>query len=121
MRTVLAAVLVLASVTPAFADDIAGTYDVKFEEMAHNCSPPPVALGRSKLAITVFAKKNSLTVDIATIPLMAGVPAKSGKVNAKTVGGPVATTVQGLDAKYSIAGKIDDGGMAQLVLVAEYI
>jgi hypothetical protein len=96
-----------------------GSYDVKFDEMGHNCNPPPVALGRSKL--TIAQKKSSITVDIDTIPEMAGVTQKGGKINAKTVKGAVATTVQGLDARYSIAGKIDDGGILQLVLVAEYI
>ena len=119
---VLAVVLSLGSV--ASAEDAAGSYDVKFEEMATTCTPPPVALARSKVNIATNAKKNSVTVNIETIPEMAGVPQKGGKINAKTVkggNGVVPTTIQGLDAKYSIAGKIEDGGMLQLVLVAEYI
>jgi hypothetical protein len=119
MRTLFALVLVASLGSVARAEDTAGSYDVKFEEMGHNCNPPPVALGRGKLNIAT--KKNSLVVNIDTIPEMAGVPEKGGKVNAKTVKGAVPTTVGGLDAKYSIAGKIDDGGMLQLVLVAEYI
>jgi len=121
--SIFSAALVLVGVlgSTAFAEDAAGSYDVKFEEMGHNCTPPPVALGRSKLTISTNPKKSALTVNIETIPEMAGVPQKGGKVNAKTVKGAVPTTVQGLDAKYSIAGKIEDGGMLQLVLVAEYI
>jgi hypothetical protein len=119
MRTLFALVLVASLGSVVRAEDAAGSYDVKFEEMGHNCNPPPVALGRGKLNIAT--KKNSLVVNIDTIPEMAGVPEKGGKVNAKTVKGAVPTTVGGLDAKYSIAGKIDDGGMLQLVLVAEYI
>ena len=119
MRTLFALVLVASLGSVVRAEDAAGSYDVKFEEMGHNCNPPPVALGRGRLTITT--KKNSLVVNIDTIPEMAGVPEKGGKVNAKTVKGAVPTTVGGLDAKYSIAGKIDDGGMLQLVLVAEYI
>ena len=118
MRTLFALVLVAGLGSAALADTT-GSYDVKFEEMGHNCSPPPVALGRGKL--TIATRKNSLVVNIDTIPEMAGVPEKGGKVNAKTVKGAVPTTVGGLDAKYSIAGKVDDGGMLQLVLVAEYI
>lgn len=113
----LAVVALVSSV--ASAEDTPGSYDVKFDEMGHNCSPPPVALGRSKLKIS--QKKTSITVNIETIPEMAGVTQKGGKINAKTVKGAVPTTVQGLDAKYSIAGKIDDAGIVQLVLVAEYI
>ncbi|MEP6862782.1 MAG: hypothetical protein ABJE66_19305 [Deltaproteobacteria bacterium] len=120
MRNLFALVLVASlSSSAAWAEDAAGAYDVKFEEMGHNCNPPPVALGRGKL--TIATRKNSLVVNIDTIPEMAGIPEKGGKVNAKTVKGAVPTTVGGLDAKYSIAGKIEDGGMLQLVLVAEYI
>ena len=119
MRTLFALVLVASLGSAARAEDAAGSFDVKFDEMGHNCNPPPVALGRSKL--TIATRKNSLVVNIDTIPEMAGVPQKGGKINAKTVKGAVPTTVAGLDAKYSIAGKIEEGGMLQLVLVAEYI
>jgi len=124
MRSFLVLALVAAAGSVAFAEDASGSYDVKFDEMATTCTPPPVALARSKVNIATNVKKNSLTVNIETIPEMAGIPQKGGKVNAKTVkgsNGVVPTTVQGLDAKYSIAGKIEDGGMLQLVLVAEYI
>jgi hypothetical protein len=50
---------------------------------------------------------------------MVGIPAKSGKINAKTTK-KVATTVQGLDGKYGVSGRVDDNGVLQLVLVAEY-
>ena len=120
MKRSIAVVLVLAASAPAFADiDVGGNYDVKYEEVGHNCDPPPVALTRSKLVIATIPKKNALTVNIDTIPEMAGVPAKNGKINATTIK-VMATTVQGLDAKYSVAGKVDDGGVLQLVLTAEY-
>lgn len=118
------AVLVSLAGSAAFAEDASGSFDVKFDEMATTCTPPPVTLARSKVDIATNLKKHSLTVNIETIPEMAGIPQKGGKVNAKTIkgsNGVVPTTVQGLDAKYSIAGKIEDGGMLQLVLVAEYI
>jgi len=122
MRSFFVLALLAAMGSAAFAEDASGSYDVKFDEMATTCTPPPVALARSK--VNIATKKNSVTVNIETIPEMAGVPQKGGKVNAKTIkgtNGVVPTTVQGLDAKYSIAGKIEDGGMLQLVLVAEYI
>jgi len=120
MRTfVTAALLVAMMALQALAEDVSGAYDVKFEEMGTGCSPPPVALGRSKLVITNNPKKNSLTVNIETIPEMAGVPQKGGKITAKTTK-QLPTTVQGLDGKYSIGGKIDDSGIVQLVFVAEY-
>jgi len=122
MRTLVVALGIATTLAaPAFADvDAAGTYDVKFDEMGHNCDPPPVALTRSKVVVASNSRSNSLTVNIDTIPEMAGVPARGGKINAKTLK-VMATTVQGLDAKYSVAGKVDDGGVLQLVLVAEYI
>lgn len=119
MRVLLAVAVIGATTLTAWADDIAGSYDVKFEEMGQNCKPPPVALGRGKLTIAI--KKATLTVNIDTIPEMIGVPPKAGKINAKTLNGPLPTTVQGLDANYSIAGRVDDGGALQLVLVTEYI
>jgi hypothetical protein len=125
MRIIPTALLGLAALAaataPAAADELAaisGKYDVKFDEMASNCTPPPVALARGVLTIEI--KKNSLTINTDLIPLMAGVPAKNGKVNAKTTK-LVGTTVQGLSGRYSVAGRVDDNGVLQLVLVAEYI
>lgn len=118
MRILLPALLVVLVAGTARADEnVTGTFDVKFEEMASNCTPPPVALGRGKL--TIRTEKNSLTVNTDLIPLMVGVAAKNGKVNAKTAK-IVGTTVVGLSGKYSVAGRVE-GGMLQLVLVAEYI
>lgn len=119
MRTILTVLVALgATSAPAFADEqVAGVYDVKFEESGSTCNPPPVSLGRGKLTIDV--KKGSLTVNTELIPLMNGVPQKNGKISAKTKK-TVGTTVQGLSANYSVAGRVD-GGMLQLVMTAEYI
>jgi len=107
----------LFAAAPALADDsAAGVYDVKFEEAGTTCSPPPVALGRSKLTIEI--KKSILSVNTDLIPVMYGAPDKTGRVSAKTK--LVGTTVMGLSARYSIAGRVD-GGMLQLVLTADYV
>ena len=118
-RLVAATALAIASfaTTPAFAQDIAGTYEVKFEEMSTNCAPPPATYTRADLRIDVA--KSSLRINIDTIPQMAGIPAKSGKISAKTPK-KLASTVQGLDGKWAISGRVDDNGVLQLVLVAEY-
>jgi hypothetical protein len=114
----VAAVFILAAIaSPALADDVAGSYEVKFEEMSTNCAPPPVTYTRGVVKVDVA--KSSLRVNIETIPQMVGIPAKSGKINAKTTK-KVATTVQGLDGKYGVSGRVDDNGVLQLVLVAEY-
>ena len=121
MRTIPSVLVVLAMTAmtaPAFADEqVAGSYDVKFEESGSTCNPPPVALGRGKLTIDV--KNGALTVNTELIPLMKGTPQKNGKISAKTPK-VVGTTVQGLSANYSVAGRVD-GGMLQLVMTAEYI
>ena len=115
MRTIWILCMLAA---PALADEsVAGTYDVKFEEAGTTCSPPPIALGRGKLTIDI--KKNALTVNTDLIPQLVGVPAKGGKISAKT-NKVVGTTVVGLSGRYSVAGRVD-GGMLSLVLVAEYI
>jgi hypothetical protein len=118
MRSLIVLVVLSA---PAFADvDPAGAFDVKYTEIGNNCSTAPVAsIPNGRLNVTTNARKNSLTVNIDTIPEMVGVPERGGKVNATTLK-VVPTTVQGLDGRYSIGGKVDDGGVVQLVLTAEY-
>jgi hypothetical protein len=119
MRTVvIASLLALATATPAFADEnVTGNYDVKFEEAGSTCERNPVTLTKGKLVIDI--KKSTLTVNIETIYQMVGVPQKNGKISAKTTK-IVGTTVGGLSARYSIAGRVE-GGMLQLVLTAEYV
>jgi hypothetical protein len=108
----------VGAASPAFADEnVAGTYDVKFEEAGSTCNPNPVTFTKSKVVIDV--KKGALRVNIETIYEMVGVPQKNGKISAKTTK-IVGTTVQGLSAGYSAAGRVDNG-MLQLVLTAEYV
>jgi hypothetical protein len=117
--TILAGVFLLATLGVARADDaINGSFDVKFEEMANNCSPAPVTYKRARVTIETKKKDLGVKFEEGLIPAMSGIPAKNGKINASTKK-PVGTTVDGLDAKYSVAGRVD-GGMLQLVLVAEY-
>src|SRR6516162_9560235 len=90
--TVLTVLMLLVAAAPALADEnVAGVYDVKFEESGSTCNPPPVALGRGKLTIEV--KKGVVTVNTDLIPLMTGTVQKNGKISAKTTK-IVGTTVQ---------------------------
>jgi hypothetical protein len=116
-RPVLALLFVAALASPAAAQKVDGAYEVKFEEMSTNCDPPRFAYTRG--VVRIDTAKSSLRVNIETIPQMAGVPGKSGKISAKTPK-KVATTVQGLDGRYSVSGRVDDTGVLQLVLVAEF-
>ncbi len=118
MRTFLSAtvaLLLLAVASPSHADDVTGTYDVKYEEVANNCNKTGMALGRGKLRIR--KEKNLLVVDIERIPLMSGSPNKSGAVRATSKIGP--TSIDKLDGKFSVAGKADAAAL-ELVFVAEY-
>ncbi len=118
MRTILTALAIMAVAVPAYADEnVAGVYDVKFEEAGSTCNPPPLTLGKGKVTIEVY--KGSLTVKTDLIPLMTGVPQKNGKISAKTLK-LMGTTIGGLSARYSAAGRVD-GGMLQLVMTAEYV
>lgn len=113
-----ALVVVAGLASPALADNkIDGTYEVKFEEMSTNCDPPRFAYTRG--TVRIDTAKSSLRVNIDTIPQMVGVPGKSGKISAKTTK-KQATTVQGLDGKYHVSGRVDEGGVLQLVLVGEF-
>jgi hypothetical protein len=121
MRTtsalLLTATLTAAVVAPrvAHADDVVGTYDVKYEEMANNCTDAGMSLGKGVLGIEL--RKGALVVDIERIPLMSGAPAKAGKLHAQSKLGK--TSIEGLDGKFSIAGRVEEG-MLQLLFVAEY-
>jgi hypothetical protein len=122
MRTNLLTVagLLLATASPALAQspNVAGTYEVKFEELAGNCDPVRFTYTRSNVQITTA--KNSLKVNVDAVRReMIGIPSKSGKVNAKTPK-KLATTVDGIDGKYHVSGRLDDSGVLELVLVAEY-
>ena len=120
MRTqLLVGVLVLAATSSAFAQApaVAGTFDVKYDEAGSTCNPPPVTYTRGK--VVVEENKKGVTVNIETIPQMFGGPAKKGSFKASTTK-QVPTTVQGLDAKYTMSGRIDESGVIAVVLVAEY-
>ena len=119
-RPVAALMFVALLASPALAQPtkVDGAYEVKFEEMSTNCDPPRFAYTRG--VVKIDTAKSSMRVNIETIPQMAGVPGKSGKINAKTPK-KSATTVQGLDGTYRVSGRVDESGVLQLVLVAEFM
>jgi uncharacterized protein related to proFAR isomerase len=115
ISTVTVALLVWLAASTSYADDVVGAYDVKYEEVANNCSNTGMSLTRGK--VNIRKEKNLLVVDIERIPLMSGSPNKSGAVRATSKIG--ATVIGGVDGKFSVAGRVDDSGL-QLVFVAEY-
>ncbi|KAB2905518.1 MAG: hypothetical protein F9K40_06720 [Kofleriaceae bacterium] len=99
------------------ADAVAGRYEVKYEEVTSNCTNTGMAMLRGVFQIQK-KKAQTVTVDIDRMPLMTGSAAKAGRVKATSKLGP--TSIQGLDGRFSVAGTVNDDGVLQMVLVAEY-
>ena len=116
-RSVALAATLLALAAPAYADDMAGSYDVKFEQVSTNCEHPVAYPQHGTLKIEV--KGVDLQVDIERTPLMIGKSAKTGKISAKSPK-PGHTPIQGMDGVFSVAGRITAEGMLSLVMVGEY-
>ena len=108
----------LAAFAPgvALADDapVAGVYEVKFDEVSNNCTQNSTSLQRGTVNVDT---KKGVTVDIERMPSMTGATPKAGKIKAASKLGP--SNIDGLDGKFSVAGRADDG-VIQLVFVAEY-
>jgi hypothetical protein len=111
----LAGVVLVFAVQTAGAQVVAGVYDVKFEEVSTNCTSP---LRYTHGKLTIGQKGNSITVDIDRTPLMGGIPAKNGRVSAKSK--PGGTMVEGMTGVFSVAGKVTPEGQLGLVMVGEY-
>jgi hypothetical protein len=115
--TLLAGVFLLVATSSALAQDVAGTFEAKFDEAGSTCNPPPVTYKTAKIVLE--EKKPGVIVNIETIPQMVGGQPRKGSFKA-TTSKAKATTVQGLDAKYTISGRVDESGVIAVVLVAEY-
>jgi hypothetical protein len=109
--------VVLASVTSARADDPAGSYEVKFEQVSTNCEHPVAYPPHGSLKIEI--KGNDLQVDIDRTPLMVGKPTANGKVSARSPR-PGHTPIEGMDGVFSVAGKVSPDGLLSLVMIGEY-
>lgn len=112
-------VVVAAVATPAYADDLTGSYDVKFEQVSTNCEHPVTYPERGKIKIDV--KGSNVQVDIERTPLMVGKAAKpeTNKISAKSPR-PGHTPIEGMDGMFSVAGRVTPEGMLSLVMVGEY-
>jgi hypothetical protein len=123
MRILLASLIILAvgSLNPAAAQTkkpavTAGTYEVSYEEVSNNCDEVGMNLSRGALKLTTKGK-DGVVVDIERIPLMSGSVSKAGKFKAASK--IDRTSIQGLDGKFSAAGRVDDG-LLQMIFIAEY-
>ena len=113
MRALLAILLLTAS---AHAD-VAGTYDVQFEEAAGTCEAKPEKYAKG--SVTIAVKKTKLTVKFDKIFEMVGTAPKDDKISAKTKV-PIGTSMMGLSARYSVAGTAN-GSNVDLVVTALYV
>jgi hypothetical protein len=117
----LGGVLAVAVAMPAaFAQDdgaaIAGSYEVKFDEVQNSCQDTGIVLRKSTIELSKGARKR-LDVTVPMVPIMKGVASKGGKFKAKAQKGP--TAIQGVDGKFSVSGRVSDG-VIQMVFIAEY-
>ena len=121
MRTLIVLAALLAPAV-AHADNdhaaaIAGTFDVKYEEVTSNCQNTGVVLNRGSIQISK-RRGTAINVDIERMPVMAGTASKGGRLKAASKIGP--TSIQGLDGRFSTAGTVNDDGVINVVFVAEY-
>jgi hypothetical protein len=106
----------LAFAAVARADDVAGFYEVQFDQVSTNCEHPIAYPAHGSVKIDI--KGNDLQIDIERTPLMLGKPAGNGKVSAKSR--PGHTPIEGMDGVFSVAGKVNPDGVLSLVMIGEY-
>ena len=102
---------------PSEADDLAGSYEVKFEQVSTNCEHPIAYPQHGLLKIEV--RGSELQVDIERTPPMVGKRTKNGNIRAKSQR-PGHTPIQGMDGVFSVAGRITSEGTLSLVMTGEY-
>ena len=116
LAVALAMLALPASVMADEGDDIAGNYDVKFDEVQNSCENTGISLRKSTIELSKGQRKR-MDVTVPMVPIMKGVASKGGKFKAKAQKGP--TAIQGVDGKFSVSGRVNDG-VIQMVFIAEY-
>ena len=98
------------------AISIKGTYTVKFEAVANNCSKAGMSLSSATVDVSQ-PKERSVSVTIPAVPIMSGVVSRGGKFRAAAKRGK--TAIQGVAGRFSVAGRVERGTI-QFLLIAEY-
>lgn len=102
-------------------DDVrlAGSYAVTFEEVSNNCGVAGIGmnLGSAKVAVSQPHGGHAVQVTIPSVPIMSGTASKGGKFRAVARRGK--TAIQGVDGRFSVAGRVDRKGM-RVLFIAEY-
>ncbi|HWM84352.1 MAG TPA: hypothetical protein VNO33_00915 [Kofleriaceae bacterium] len=105
-----------AAAQPQQAPRVAGKYSATFQEVANNCSGVGMSL-RSATVELFQAGERSVQVTVPSVPIMRGVVSRAGKFKAEAKRGK--TAIDGVDGRFSVAGRVDDKGI-QLLFIAEY-
>ena len=95
---------------------IKGTYTVKFDAVANNCSKAGMSLSSATVDVSQ-PKERSVSVTIPSVPIMSGVVSRGGKFRAGAKRGK--TAIQGVAGRFSVAGRVERGTI-QFLLIAEY-
>jgi hypothetical protein len=120
MRLPVVAVVLCLLAGPVIADkdpNIIGTYDVKYEEVANNCTTANTGIALQRGTLKVGKKGKTVTVDIQRFELMSGSQAKGGKLKATSKVGM--SPIDGTTAKASVAGRVEEN-LIELVFVVEF-
>jgi hypothetical protein len=113
----LLSVGVRASVAqPRQAPRVAGKYSATFQEVASNCSGMGMSLRSAPIELAQSGQRN-VQVTVPGVPIMRGVVSRAGKFKAEAKRGKTAT--QGVDGRFSVAGRVDEKGI-QFLFIAEY-
>jgi hypothetical protein len=95
---------------------VAGKYAATFQEVANNCSGMGMNLGSATIELSQSGER-AVQVMVPAVPIMRGVVGKAGKFKADAKRGK--TAIQGVDGRFSVAGRVDDKGI-QFLFIAEY-
>lgn len=115
ITAVFAILTTLGASRHAAAENPAGAYTVKVQEISSSCTDAGMKLDKGTLVITT--RGDEIEVRLAALPAMTGKARKGGKLKVASSRSPVADA--GADAALSAAGHVE-GGRVQIVLVAEY-
>jgi hypothetical protein len=95
---------------------VEGKYAATFQEVANNCSG--IGMNLRSATVELFQSgERTMQVTIPSVPFMRGVVNQAGKFKADARRGKTAT--EGVDGRFSIAGRVDDKGI-QFLFIAEY-
>ncbi len=120
LRILLAASALTLLAGTAGAQDapprVAGTYAVKFGQVANNCAKAGMSLSSQTVDVSQ-PKEKSVSVTIPSVPIMSGSVSRGGKFRAVAKRGK--TAIKGVEGRFSVAGRVEKGTI-QFLLIAEY-